>query len=101
MIKCFRDENKTAIEVDGAAHKIAADFCEIVSAVYRATPAAGRELFKAVVLIAVTHKDSPMWDLNRRETGAILSSVDGELERHLVVLRREKRDEGGRQCDEG
>ena len=94
MIKCFRDENKTAIEVDGAAHKVAADCCEIISAIYLQSPSPAREIFKACVIAAVTHEDFPMWDLDRRETGVMLSLIDGELERQMAALRRKKRDEG-------
>ena len=99
MIKCSRDGNETAIEVKGSAQVVAADCCEIISAIYQAAPYPAREMFKASVLLAVTHKDSPMWSLNRRGNGVTLRSVDGELERQIAELRREGGFEGGQQRD--
>lgn len=99
MIKCSRDGNETAIEVNGSAQVVAADCCEIISAIYRAAPSPAREVFKASVLLAVTHKDSPMWSLNSRGNSVALHSVDGELERQIAELRREGGFEGGQQRD--
>lgn len=100
MIKCFRDKSKTMfIEVEGAAHVVAADCCEIISAIYREAPSPAREVFKSAVLLAVTHKDSPMWSLNSRGNSVAVRSVDGELEQ-IAELRREGGSEGGRQHDE-
>lgn len=95
MIKCFRDKSETMIEVAGAAHVVAADCCEIISAIYREAPSPAREVFKSAVLLAVTHKDSPMWSLDSRGNSVALRSVDGELERQIAELRREGGSEGG------
>lgn len=43
MIKCSRDGNETAIEVNGSAQVVAADCCEIISAIYQAAPSPARE----------------------------------------------------------
>lgn len=74
---------------------LAADCCEIISAIYASVPPNLRQAFKASVLLAVNHKDSPMWS-NERKFDGVSGCVDiGELKRQL-----EKSDEGGQQRDE-
>ena len=90
MIKCERNNETTTIEARGSAMTLAADCCEIISAIYVSAPPRVRQAFKASVLLAVNHKDSPMWSNERKFDGAT-SCVDiGELKRQL-----EKSDEGG------
>lgn len=95
MIKRFRDNGETIIEVNGAAHKVAADCCEIIAAIYREAPFPAREVFKKAVLLAATHEDSPMWSLDRRGDTVTFSTAGGELERQMAELRRKRRDAGG------
>lgn len=95
MIKCERNDGTTTIEARGSAMTLAADCCEIISAIYASAPPALRQTFKESVLLAVNHKDSPMWSLERKFDG-VAGCVDiGELKRQL-----EKSDEGGQQRDE-
>lgn len=95
MIKCERNNGTTTIEARGSAMTLAADCCEIISAIYASAPPNLRQAFKASVLLAVNHKDSPMWS-NERKFDGVSGCVDiGELKRQL-----EKSDEGGQQRDE-
>ena len=90
MIKCERNNGTTTIEARGSAMTLAADCCEIISAIYASVPPNLRQAFKASVLLAVNHKDSPMWS-NERKFDGVSGCVDiGELKRQL-----EKSDEGG------
>ena len=82
MIKCERNSmGETVIEAQGSAITMAADCCEIISAIYAGMPPHVSEAFKASVLLAVNHKDSPMWSTDRKYDG-VASCVDiGELKR--------------------
>ena len=95
MIKCERNDKTTTIEARGSAMTLAADCCEIISAIYAAVPTNLRQAFKASVFLAVNHKDSPMWSTERKFDG-VAGCVDiGELKRQFNAS-----DEGGRQHDE-
>ena len=96
MIKCERNsKGKTIIEAHGKAMAVAADCCEIISAIYANLPPHARHVFKTSVLLAVNHKDSPMWSTERKFDG-VAGCVDiGELKRQFNAS-----DEGGRQRDE-
>ena len=61
MINCVRDDEKTVVSASGDASQVAADCCEVIRAIYFEIPAEVRPLFKECVLLAVNHKDSPMW----------------------------------------
>lgn len=95
MIKCERVGREMTIEADGTVQQVAADCCEVISAIYRKVPSPARELFKACVLMAVTHEESPMWRLDRREDSVAFCSSKGELERQMAELQRKWRSEGG------
>lgn len=96
MIKCERnDDGATNIEARGSVMTLAADCCEIISAIYGAVSPNFRQVFKASVLLAVNRKDSPMWSTERKFDG-VAGCVDiGELKRQFNAS-----DEGGRQRDE-
>lgn len=64
MIKCSRIDGVITAEVSGRTTEVASDFCEVIAAVYRALQPGVRDLFKASVMIAVTHGGSPMWKLD-------------------------------------
>lgn len=102
MIKCERIGREMTIEVDGTVQQVAADCCEVISAIYRKVPSTTRELFKACVLMAVTHEESPMWRLDRRvwrldrrEDSVTFCSSKNELARQIAELRHKGRSEGG------
>lgn len=61
MINCVRDGKKTVVSASGDAPQVAADCCEVIRAIYFEIPVEVRPLFKECVLLAVNHKDSPMW----------------------------------------
>lgn len=95
MIKCEMNDGTAAIEARGSAMTLAADCCEIISAIYVSAPPNLRRVFKESVLVAVNHKDSPMWSTERKFDG-VAGCVDiGELNRQCGMS-----DEGGRQHDE-
>ena len=95
MIKCERNSGTATIEAWGSAMTLAADCCEIISAIYVSAPPRVRQAFKASVLLAVNHKDSPMWS-NERKFDGVFGCVDlGELKRQCGMS-----DEGGQQRDE-
>ena len=91
MIKCERNsKGKTVIEAQGDAMTLAADCCEIISAIYVNLPPHVRQAFKTSVLLAVNHKDSPMWSTERKFDG-VAGCVDiTELKRQCGMS-----DEGG------
>lgn len=95
MIKCKCIGREMTIEVDGAVQQVAADCCEVISAIYRKVPSPTRELFKACVLMAVTHEESPMWRLDRREDSVTFCSSKDELARQMAELQHKGRSEGG------
>ena len=96
MIKCeINRKGENSIEAQGCAMTVAADCCEIISAIYAYLPPHVRQVFKTSVLLAVNHKDSPMWSTERKFDG-VAGCVDiGELKRQFNAS-----DEGGRQRDE-
>lgn len=96
MIKCERDsKGEIVLEAQGDAMTLAADCCEIISAIYTSAPPRIRQAFKACVLVAINLKDSPTWKAERKMDG-VSSCVDlGELRRQCGVS-----DEGGQQRDE-
>lgn len=61
MINCVRDDKKTVVSASGNAPQVAADCCEVIRAIYFEIPVEMRTVFKECVLLAVNHKDSPMW----------------------------------------
>lgn len=61
MINCMRDDKKTVVSASGDTPQVAADCCEVIRAIYFEIPVEMRPLFKKCVLLAVNHKDSPMW----------------------------------------
>ena len=76
MIKCERTKNgETVLEAQGDVMTLAADCCEIISAIYANLPPHVRQAFKTSVLLAVNHKDSPMWSTERKFDG-VASCVD-------------------------
>lgn len=95
MIKCERNsKGETSIEAKGDAMTVAADCCEIISAIYANLPPHFRQAFKTSVLLDVNHKDSPMWSTERKFDG-VASCVDiEELKRQFNAS-----DEGGQQRD--
>ena len=95
MIKCVRDKSTTTIEACGSPMEIAADCCEVISAIYRRMPPIIRDAFKVSVLLAATHGSSSMWDIDRRGEGVAFCSDKGELERQIAELQRKGRAEGG------
>lgn len=96
MIKCERkSKGETIIEAQGDAMTMASDCCEIISAIYANLPPHFRQEFKTSVLLAVNHKDSPMWSTKRKFDG-VAGCVDiTELKRQCGMS-----DEGGWQRDE-
>lgn len=96
MIKCERNsKGETLFEAQGNAMTVAADCCEIISAIYVNLPPHFRQAFKTYVLLAVNHKYSPMWSTERK-LGGVAGCVDiGELKRQFNAS-----DEGGQQRDE-
>lgn len=102
MIKFTAEDNCIAIECSGSVVRLAAEFCEGISALYARLPDQSRGLFKQSVLLAVTHKDSPMWAPRRANASVEIRSTDGELQRQLQeLLRKGKPDEGGGRRAEG
>lgn len=96
MIKCERTKNgETTIEAQGNEITVAADCCEIISAIYSRLPPHIRQTFKTCVLLAVNHKDSPMWGAERKVNGVSICADLGELKRQCGMS-----DEGGQQRDE-
>ena len=78
MIKCERNDKTTTIEARGSAMTLAADCCEIISAIYAAVPTNLRQAFKASVFLAVSHKDSPMWQSPPPSSERVVIRSEGE-----------------------
>lgn len=96
MIKCERNsKGETIIEAQGSAMTVAADCCEIISAIYVKLPPHFRQAFKACVLLAVNLKYSPMWSTERKLDGVAVCVDIEELKRQFNAS-----DEGGQQRDE-
>lgn len=84
MIKCERNsKGKTSIEAQGDAMTVAADCCEIISAIYTSAPPRIRQAFKSCIIVAINHKDSPTWAAERKMDG-VSSCIDlGEMKRSV------------------
>ena len=85
MIKCSKIDGAIAVEVSGRATEVAADFCEVIAAVYRTLHPRARDAFKTTIIIAVAHKDSPMWNLEPEGVQVV------EAESMLIDLSEAKR----------
>lgn len=88
MIKVERNEHETHIEASGSIPCIAADACEIIRAIYFELSTNQRELFRACVELAVSHKDSPMWKTPPFGERVSVYAEDGELARQIDTLIR-------------
>ena len=73
MIKCSRIDGTATVAVSGGVTEVAADFCEIIRVIYRTLQPGVRDVFKAAIIIAVAHKDSPMWRLNTGDVRVVES----------------------------
>lgn len=102
MINCVRDDEKTVVSASGAAPQVAADCCEVIRAIYFEIPVEIRPLFKACVLLAVNHKDSPMWQSPPPSSERVVIRFEGKefLKQVKDLLGGENHPEGGRQHDE-
>lgn len=101
MISCMRDGQNTVVSASGHASQIAADCCEVIRAIYFEIPVEMRPLFKECVLLAVNHKDSPMWQSSPPSSErVVIRSEGGEFLRQVKDLfGGEIHPEGGRQHD--
>lgn len=91
MIKCERNsKGKTVLEAQGDVMTLVADCCEIISAIYISAPPLIRQEFKACVLLVINHKDSPVWEAERKMDGVSICVDLGELKRQCGMS-----DEGG------
>lgn len=97
MINCMRDDKKTVVSASGAAPQVAADCCEVIRAIYFEIPVEMRPLFKECVLLAVNHKDSPMWQSPPPSSERVVIRSEGEefLKQAKDLFGGESRHEGG------
>lgn len=97
MINCMRDDKKTVVSASGAAPQVAADCCEVIRAIYFEIPVEMRPLFKECVLLAVNHKDSPMWQSPPPISERVVIRSEGEefLKQAKDLFGGESRHEGG------
>lgn len=102
MINCMRDDKKIVVSAFGDAPQVAADCCEVIRAIYFEIPAEMRPLFKKCVLLAVNHKDSPMWQSSPPSSERVVIRSEGKefLKQAKELFGGESRHEGGRQRDE-
>lgn len=102
MINCMRDDKKTVVSASGSAPHVAADCCEVIRAIYFEIPVEMRPLFKSCVLLAVNHKDSPMWQSPPPSSERVVIRSEGEefLKQAKELFGGENHPEGGRQRDE-
>ena len=102
MINCMRDDKKTVVSAAGDAPQVAADCCEIIRAIFFEIPAEMRPLFKECVLLAVNHKDSPMWQSPPSSSERVVIRSEGEelLKQAKDLFSGESHPEEGRQHDE-
>lgn len=98
MLKAERAGRETRIEASGSIAEIAADACEIIRVIYFALSVERREVFRACVELAMSHKDSPVWARPIRAEKTSVCSVNGELERQIDQLTR--RGESGEEAGE-
>lgn len=101
MINCVRDGKKTVVSASGDTPQIAADCCEVVRAIYFEIPVEVRPLFKECVLLAVNHKDSPMWQSPPPSSERVVIRSEGKelLKQAKGLFGGESHPEGGRQRD--
>lgn len=97
MINCMRDDKKTVVSASGAAPQVAADCCEVIRAIYFEIPAEMRPLFKKCVLLAVNHKDSPMWQSPPPSSERVVIRSEGKefLKQAKELFGGENHPEGG------
>lgn len=97
MINCMRDDKKTVVSASGAAQQIAADCCEVIRAIYFEILVEVRQLFKECVLLAVNHKDSPMWQSPPPSSERVVIRSEGKefLRQAKDLFGGENRPEGG------
>ena len=102
MINCVRDDKKTVVSASGGATQVAADCCEVIRAIYFEIPVEMRPLFKECVLLAVNHKDSPMWQSPPPSSERVVIRSAGKefLKQAKDLFGGENHPEGGRQYDE-
>lgn len=102
MINCVRDDKKTVVSASGDAPQVAADCCKVIRAIYFEIPVEVRPLFKECVLLAVNHKDSPMWQSPPPSSERVVIRSEGKefLKQAKDLFGGENRPEGGRQHDE-
>lgn len=102
MINCMRDGGKTVVRAYGDAAQIAADCCEVIRAIYFEVSAEARPLFKECVLLAVNHKDSPMWQSPPPASERVVVRAEGEelLRQAKDLFGGGNHSEGGRQHDD-
>ena len=91
MIKFERNsKGETIIEAQGNVMTLAVDCCKIISAIYTSAHPRIRQAIKSCILVAINHKDSPMWAAERKMDG-VSSCIDlGEMKRQCGMS-----DEGG------
>ncbi len=97
MINCVRDDKKTVVSASGGAPQVAADCCEVIRAIYFEIPVETRPLFKECVLLAVNHKDSPMWQSPPPSSERVVIRSEGKelLKQAKDLFGGENRPEGG------
>ena len=102
MINCMRDDKKTVVSASGHASQVAADCCEVIRAIYFEIPVEMRPLFKECVLLAVNHKDSPMWQSPPPSSERVVIRSEGKefLKQAKELFGGENHPEGGQQHDE-
>ena len=97
MINCVRDDKKTVVSASGGAPQVAADCCEVIRAIYFEIPVEMRPLFKECVLLAVNHKDSPMWQSPPPSSERVVIRSEGKelLKQAKDLFGGENHPEGG------
>ena len=97
MINCMRDDKKTVVSASGDAPQVAADCCEVIRAIYFEIPVEMRPLFKECVLLAVNHKDSPMWQSPPPSSERVVIRSEGKefLKQAKELFGGENHPEGG------
>lgn len=102
MIKCMRDGEKTIVSASGNAAQVAADFCEVIRSIYFELPTKVRPQFKECVLLAVNHKDSPMWQSPPPASDRVVIRAEGGelLKQAKDLFGGGSHSEGGRQHDD-
>lgn len=101
MINCVRDGKKTVVSASGSTLQVAVDCCEVIRAIYFEIPVEMRPLFKEYVLLAVNHKDSPMWQSPPPSSERVVIRFEGKefLKQAKDLFGGENHPEG-RQHDE-